>query len=233
MTYPMSSAIFRIIKIFFKEIFVVVRLFLFRSGLVNTIMSVEGNLVRTAEAANEEERKSCNFVKNGKVYILGDFDDSISRYVIPDLADMIAEGAGQKDTMIPIYINSWGGEADKLESILSLLSIANRNGIKIVTYNIGVAYSCGSMLAAAGDYRFMSKSARNMMHLGEIGSLSRTYEQLKRNSRDVKDFFDETVRFYRDHSKMTEKKIREILNDDMYWMGAKECLRLGLCDEII
>lgn len=229
----MSSAIFRIIKIFFKEIFVVVRLFLFRSGLVNTIMSVEGNLVRTAEAANEEERKSCNFVKNGKVYILGDFDDSISRYVIPDLADMIAEGAGQKDTMIPIYINSWGGEADKLESILSLLSIANRNGIKIVTYNIGVAYSCGSMLAAAGDYRFMSKSARNMMHLGEIGSLSRTYEQLKRNSRDVKDFFDETVRFYRDHSKMTEKKIREILNDDMYWMGAKECLRLGLCDEII
>ena len=153
-------------------------------------MSVEGNLIRTADAATEEERKSCNFVKNGKVYILGDFDDSISRYVIPDLADMIAEGAGQKETMIPIYINSWGGEADKLESILSLLSIASRNGIRIVTYNIGVAYSCGSMLAAAGDYRFMSKSARNMMHL-------------------------------------------EILNDDMYWMGAKECLKLGLCDEII
>ena len=178
-------------------------------------MSVEGNLIRTADAATEEERKSCNFVKNGKVYILGDFDDSISRYVIPDLADMIAEGAGQKETMIPIYINSWGGEADKLESILSLLSIASRNGIRIVTYNIGVAYSCGSMLAAAGDYRFMSKSARNMMHLGEIGSLSRTYEQLKRNSRDVKDFFDETVRFYRDHSKMTEKKILSALLGDV------------------
>lgn len=200
---------------------------------INSCMNPTGNIIRNLDGEQNEERKSCNFVKNGKVYILGDFDDSISRYVIPDLADMIAEGAGQKETMIPIYINSWGGEADKLESILSLLSIANRNGIKIVTYNIGVAYSCGSMLAAAGDYRFMSKSARNMMHLGEIGSLSRTYEQLKRNSRDVKDFFDETVRFYRDHSKMTEKKIREILNDDMYWMGAKECLRLGLCDEII
>lgn len=200
---------------------------------VNTIMSVEGNLIRTADATTDEERKSCNFVKNGKVYILGDFDDSISRYVIPDLADLIAEGAGQKDTMIPIYINSGGGEADKLESILSLLSIANRNGIRIVTYNIGIAYSCASMLAAAGDYRFMSKSARNMMHLGEIGSLTKTYEQLKRNNRDIKDFFDETVRFYKDHSKMTEKKIREIMNDDIYWMGAKECLRLGLCDEIL
>lgn len=193
-----------------------------------------GNLVRTNDGGPDtEERKSCNFVKNGKVYILGDFDDSISRYVIPDLADLISDGAVQRDTAIPIYINSMGGEADKLESVLSLLSIAQQNGIKIITYNIGVAYSCASMLAAAGDYRFMSQSARNMMHLGEIGSLSRTYEQLKRNSRDVKDFFDETVRFYRDHSKMTEKKIREILNDDMYWMGAKECLKLGLCDEII
>jgi len=172
-----------------------------------------------------EERKSNNFVRNGKVYILGDFDDTISRYVIPDFLDLISEGSTLKEVAIPIYINSGGGEADKLQSMLSVMQIARSQGISIATYNIGNAYSCASLLAVSGDIRFMASGARNLMHLGEIGAISKTYEQLKRNNKDIKDFFDDTIRIYKERTKMTEKEIRDILKDDLYWMGAKECLK--------
>ena len=180
-----------------------------------------------------EDRKSNNFVQTGKVYILGDFDDSISRYVVPDFMDLIALKTGEKEAVIPVYINSSGGYADKLQSLLSLFDIARMEGIKVATYNIGQAYSCGSLLAVSGDVRFMAKGARNLMHLGEIGAVSKTYEQLKRNTKDIKDFFDDTVRIYKERTKMTEKQIRDILKDDMYWMSAKECLKYGLCDVVI
>ena len=51
--------------------------------------------------------------------------------------------------------------------LISVIDIAKSHGIKIVTYNIGVAYSCGSMLSILGDYRIMHKYATNLPHLGQ------------------------------------------------------------------
>lgn len=180
-----------------------------------------------------QERKTCNFVRNGKVYILGDFDNTISRYVIPDLTDMVAEGINRSDLIIPFYINSYGGEANELDGLLSMIDMAKSTGITIVTYNIGVACSCGSILACVGDKRFMYRGASNLMHLGSIATESKTYEQAKRNSVLTKDFFDNTVQIYTQNSKMDEKEVRRILADDMFWMNAKECKKRGLIDHII
>lgn len=179
------------------------------------------------------ERKTSNFVRNGKVYILGDFDETISRYVIPDLTDMVAEGVNRSDLVIPFYINSYGGEANELDGLMSMINMAKSTGITIVTYNIGVACSCGSLLACVGDKRFMYRGASNLMHLGSIATESKTYEQAKRNSVLTKDFFDNTVRTYVENSKMDEKEVRRVLADDMFWMNAKECKKRGLVDYIV
>ena len=179
-----------------------------------------------------DDRKSSNFVKNGKVYILGDFDCTISRYVIPDFVDLVGACSGQRDAIIPMYINSFGGDAHELFGLLSAMDLARIVGVRIYTYNIGVAYSCGSLLAVSGDQRFMSKNARNLMHLGESSRIASTYEQLKRTNKDTMDFFDKIVGIYKERTKMTEAKIRKILEDDLYFMGAKECLRLGLVDSL-
>ena len=192
------------------------------------------NIIRSQDSGSAaEDRKSTNFVRNGRVYILGDFDESISKFVIPDLNEMISDASGQKDVTIPFYINSCGGESDQLQSILSLIAIAKSMDIRIMTFVLGNAYSCGSLLAIHGDVRLMASGARHMMHMGEIGSSSKTYEQLKRNNKDAKDFFDDTVKMYVEHTKMTEKQVKEILKDDMYWMDAKQCLKLGLCDSVV
>lgn len=71
-----------------------------------------------------------------------------------------------KNPEIEIYINSYGGYASELLGLLSLIELAKSEGIKIKTYNIGCAYSCGSLLAVVGDERYMYRYADNLPHLG-------------------------------------------------------------------
>ena len=62
-----------------------------------------------------ENKKTKNFVTDdGNVYILGDFDSTISTEVIPILMSLIDQMAARKNPEIHIYINSPGGDACEL-----------------------------------------------------------------------------------------------------------------------
>lgn len=182
-------------------------------------------------ALNEVSKE--NFIKDGKVYILGNFDRSISQNIIPGIADLIGTLQGVKDPSIVIYINSHGGYASELFSLLAMIDLAKKTGIKIITFNLGCAYSCGSLLAIHGDHRLMYRHAFNLMHLGETGFSSKSFEELDRNHKHTKQYFDIIVKMYVEHSKMKEQKVKEILKDDSCFLNAKECLKFGLCDEIL
>lgn len=174
-----------------------------------------------------------NFVKDGTVYILGPFDDSIARKVIPDLVKLIEFKKSQRDPQIDIYINSFGGYSHQLIALLTLIQQAKKSGIKIVTYNMGVAMSCGSILAIAGDERKMYRYACNLAHLGFIGDGVSTFEQIDRTSKHWKWWFNCIVKLYLENTKCTKKQIEAILKDDNCYMTPEECLKLGICTEII
>ena len=181
----------------------------------------------------DKECSKENFVKDGKVFILGPFDRSISQNVVPELIDLIGSEALSKEPLIPIYVNSYGGYVAELLSLLSLLDLAKAAGVQIWTYNLGVAFSCGSMLAVYGDKRYMGRYATNLMHLGSIDSKSHTLVQLDRNHEYDKGHFNRIVDIYAKHTKMTQDAIEKALADDCFYLDAKQCLKLGLCDEII
>ena len=172
-----------------------------------------------------------NFIKDGKVYILGPFDRSISQNVVPGMAEII--GTNEKNPTMVIYINSYGGYAAELFSVLAMIELAKHMGITVITHVVGVAYSCASLLAIHGNHRIMYRHATHLMHLGEHGFTSGTYEQLDRNHKHAKKWFDTIVKMYADHTKMTEAQVRKALSDDNYYLDAKECKKLGLCDEIL
>ena len=54
----------------------------------------------TSDSVSDE-----NFVKNGKIYILGAFDESISQKVIPDFIELIGKKKSTKNAEIEIYLN--------------------------------------------------------------------------------------------------------------------------------
>jgi ATP-dependent protease ClpP protease subunit len=173
-----------------------------------------------------------NFVKDGSVYILGDFDSSISKNVIPEMVKMIDEKKKMSEPKIDIYINSAGGIVSELIGLLSVIQLAKNAGIAICTYNIGMAHSCGSLLFIHGDARVMYRNAESLMHLGNTGDFYSTYEQLERSTKRTKWHFDRIVNMYVEHTKMNRKKIEKILKDDCCYMNAEECLKNGICDAI-
>lgn len=177
--------------------------------------------------------KPKNFVTDdGNVYILGEFDSTISTEIIYAVVSLLDQVALMKDPAIHIYINSYGGDANELFSLLSVLDVGRNKGVKIYTHVIGVAYSAGSILAAYGDYRTMSRYSDHLLHLGCAGAEFSTFEQLKREAENNMKHFGKILQIYSEHTKIPKKKLAEMLKDDKLYLDAEQCLKYGICDEI-
>ena len=199
-------------------------------------MSTENSKKSSSEnleqASDPIEKSTTSYVDGNSIFILGGFDDTISKNVVPNLVKLINQQKTLKNGKIDFYINSYGGYCSELFSLLSLISLAKSNGIKISTFNMGMAYSCASILAVVGDERKMFRCAKNLMHLGLSFSASSTFVQVDRNRKREKDHFNNIVSLYESHTKLTEKKIRELMSDNCCYLNSSECLRFGLVDEV-
>lgn len=180
-----------------------------------------------------DKQSKSNFVKGNRVYILGDFDKTISQNVIPNIVELIDGAHFMKEPEIEIYINSCGGYSCELLGLLSILELAKKRGVKIITYNIGYAYSCGSILSVIGDRRYMYRYADNLPHLGQIFLTPQTVEQLERGTKHAVDWFSVIYEIYSKYTKIPKKELIKTLKDDDFHMNAEECLKYGFCDEII
>ena len=185
------------------------------------------------DASKLAEVSQENFVKDGRVYIMGPFDRSISSKVIPDFINLIDMIRPAKQPGIEIFINSGGGYACELYALLSAIDMAHEEGIKIFTYNMGIAGSCASMLAVCGDERYMSQYGVNYPHLGSTSSHVETFEQMERENKRVKNWLNQTVDIYAAHTKLNRKQLMKYLSDDNWNLNAQECLKYGFCDKII
>ena len=185
-------------------------------------------------AADSSSQQKLNYVDtSGNVYIMGEFDNTISENVIPHIVKRIDEIEDKPDAKLFFYINSNGGYCHELYNLLTLIDIAKAKGIKIYTIVCGRAYSCGSMLAIHGDHRAIYKYGTHLMHLGEAGSSAKTFKQLERESENIKEHFENIVKMYVENTNIPEKQVREMLLDDSCFLNAEQCKKLGLVDEII
>ena len=92
----------------------------------------------------------------------------------------IAHNTGQK--VIPVIIDSYGGQA---YSLLSMISTIKSAVLPIATIVRGKAMSCGSILASFGEdgLRFMDKDATLMIHDVASAAFGKV-EELKTNARE-------------------------------------------------
>lgn len=187
------------------------------------------------ELATNNDQKLLNYVSStGDIFILGEFDNTISQHVVPAFRALIDEKAKERDAFITIYINSNGGYTYELYNLLSLIELAHARGVGIVTVVMGRAYSCGSMLAIHGDHRVMYKYSSHIIHLGRQGALDiSTEKQIKRETTQMENHFNNIRKLYKEHTKLPAKELEEALTDDSYFLTAEECVKYGLCDEIL
>jgi ATP-dependent protease ClpP protease subunit len=82
----------------------------------------------------------------------------------------IGKNTGQK--IIPIIVNTYGGDVDNLIEMISIIENAQADGLIVATINRSVAFSAGAILVGFGTqkYRYADPASSFMMH--EISSLT-------------------------------------------------------------
>tara|TARA_Y100000592_G_C5398248_1_gene281746 strand:+ start:303 stop:905 length:603 start_codon:yes stop_codon:yes gene_type:complete len=113
------------------------------------------------------------------IITVNDFNEESARKFQDQIS--IAQNSGQK--VIPVEIDSFGGEVYSLMSMIAAIKASN---IPVATIVQGKAMSCGAILASFGEegLRFMDKDATMMIH--DVSSYAfGKIEDLKANAREA------------------------------------------------
>ena len=160
-------------------------------------------------------------------YIHGDFDETISTRIIPNIVKEIAKQEVKKDGKIRFFINSRGGYCDSLKEILGHVERAKKRGIIVETHVFGVALSCGSMLAVAGSkgHRYAGEYAEHLCHLGQAWSFSTNDKELERESQRVKSHFNFVRHHYAKHCKI--RNLDDVISSDRLFIRGQRLVSWG------
>ena len=147
--------------------------------------------------------------------------------------DQVMERAEKEGSMvIPIYIDSYGGNADALAMMLATMDeVPNR----FVTVCMGKAISCGSILLSHGDLRFCDKYSRVMVHnvstisWGDVYSLKSTSEEAMRMNKVFMGLLAANCNM---SYEALQQKIKDSVDSKEIWMSPGDALKFGIVDEI-
>lgn len=130
---------------------------------------------------------------------------------------------------IDLYINSLGGYVTEGNAIYTMLK---RHAATVNVFIDAFACSMASSVAMAGDHITMSPNALMMVHNPATVAEGNAAEL--RKAADDLDVMAEAFRqtyLLKAGDKLTEDKLIALLDAETY-LTAKQCLELGLCDEI-
>lgn len=142
-----------------------------------------------------------------------------------------------KDSEMPIviYIDSYGGYLDSLNSMLETIEHVPN---PIVTVCKGKAMSCGAALLAAGDHRFCGRNSRVMIHPGSSGaqgfieSLQNDVDESKRLNKQIMTLIAKRCGF--SLKRFKEEMKERLINDDDeardLYLPAEAAKVLGIVD---
>lgn len=106
-----------------------------------------------------------------KTIFVNKFNEESAKKFIEDFYE--AEDTGQ--SIIPIYIDSYGGY---VYSLISMIDVIKSSKVPVATIALGKAMSCGALLLSQGTegYRFMGSYSRIMIHEISAGTIGKVEE---------------------------------------------------------
>jgi ATP-dependent Clp protease protease subunit len=132
---------------------------------------------------------------------------------------------------IVVYIDSYGGYLDSLNSMLETIEQVSN---PIITVCIGKAMSCGAVLLAAGDHRFCGRFSRVMIHQSTGGDYG-PVEGLQKNVDECKRVNDMFMSFLAKRCNKTLSELKQIIKDNEsrdFYLDAEACLEFGIVDAV-
>lgn len=169
----------------------------------------------------------------------GDFlESSISEFCI-SLEQLCAKAAIRGQTIIPIYIDSFGGDVYSMLKVLDTMhALRETYGIKFATIAQGKAMSAGAFTLMFGDigYRYATPRATIMVHDistelgGRMSEIQVSYKEAERLSSDVMTSLSNYITKGKNETHLQDL-IAATKHTDLY-LSAKSAKELGIVDYI-
>ena len=150
-----------------------------------------------------------------------------------DFANKIAMAHNTGQKVIPVVIDSYGGQ---VYSLMSMIGSIKNAELPIATIVQGKAMSCGAILFSFGEegLRYMDKDATVMIHDVSSGGYGKI-EELKSNAEESNRLNEKVFKMMaRNIGKPDDyfiKKIHDKGHADWY-LDAKQCKKIGLANQL-
>ena len=180
---------------------------------------------KSGSSANLEETARENLV----IVYVNEFTEASAKEFYEEFRK--AQDSGQ--TVIPIIIDSYGGE---IYSLISMIDLIKSSRVPVATIAIGKAMSCGADLLCSGTkgMRYASPMCSILVHQstdyagGKLSDLKVSVKETERIDQMIFDMLDRNCG-------STKGYLQQILKDNMntdIYMTAEEAKKHGLIDHI-
>jgi len=174
-----------------------------------------------------------NNVQSPKSFFLEDFTSRTVRALSSTITDALTLG----QEVLPIYIESSGGDVYALNGILSIIDGARKNGLQIATIVAGQAMSAGAFVFCYGDkgLRFVGSNATIMLHGIKLGYLDGRLGDIKSfvDTLNAKEFsFFEKISTHLGKRKDWLVKSLSKRKDYDWYLDSEEAIAEGIANHI-
>lgn len=139
----------------------------------------------------------------------------------------------KSDDPITIILNTCGGSWEDGIALYDMIKTL-RSPVNFI--GMGKIYSMGSVIIQSGNERFLTENTMFMIHDGSDGFIgdAKSYEKWAEVSKTIRETMYEIFykRMKQKNKKITKKKIEQMCSHDNIFT-AKECVELGLADEVM
>ena len=150
-----------------------------------------------------------------------------------DFAARIAQAQNTGQKVIPVVIDSYGGE---VYSLMSMIASIKSSNLPVATIVEGKAMSCGVILFSCGTkgYRYITEDATLMIHDVSSGARGKNSE-IQASAKETKRLNEKIYKILAGNSnkseKWFEKKITKRGRSD-WFLDPQGAIELGLADRI-
>lgn len=168
--------------------------------------------------------------------ILNDMEDIIVNKFTEETAIKFRSQVQKRSALDPnmpivVYIDSYGGQVDALNSMISTLeSVPNT----IITVCLGKAMSCGAVLLSAGDVRFVDKHARVMIHEVSGGAFG-SVDDVKNDVEEMHRLNIQLMTFIAKRCKLSYKELKQKIKDNEgreVYLTADQAKAIGIVEYV-
>ena len=150
-----------------------------------------------------------------------------------EFAEKIASAHNTGQSVIPVIIDSYGGQ---VYSLMSMIASIKSSELPIATIVEGKAMSCGVILFSCGTegYRYITEDATLMIHDVSAGSWGKNSE-IQASAEETKRLNEKIYKILSENSNKSEKWFNKQLNEKGradWFIESKEAIDLGLADKI-